>query len=136
MPPSNEWDTPSLKGSGQETCACPLCSTRFDECLEALERAIPALRDLIEMATHFGEPLGFQLPNRLAADPLASDEACVRERAQVFRDGLTSDRRAIGEAHDRLRTRFAQPHDDAQASFIAERRKERRRLDEPCRLGL
>src|SRR5512138_183090 len=101
---------------------------RFDQRLEACERAIPALRYLIEVSTHFLESFGFELPDRFATDALAAHEPGTGECTQVLRDGLTRDIGCLGQPHDRLRPGIAQAQDDAQTRFIAECREDRRSL--------
>src|SRR5690606_584498 len=98
-----------------------LLSFRLDQRLETRERAIPALRYLIQVSAYLLESFGLQLPDRFAPDALTAHKPCIGERTQMLGDGLTRDISRFGQAHDRLRTGIPQAQDDAQARFIAER---------------
>jgi len=63
----------------------------FDDPLQAGESLVPSLRDLVERAARFVEPLRLQLLDTLLPATNVADETGAGEDIQVLGDSLTRD---------------------------------------------
>src|SRR5215471_10084143 len=101
--------------------------------LESIDRLVPLVGDLVQVAARLGQALRLELVNLRPTLASAAYKPGVFQSVQMLGDRLARDARPLAETNDGLGPAGAQSGDDAQPSAIAERRKHWRCLGEvPC----
>src|SRR5262249_52211074 len=98
--------------------------------LESIDRLVPLVGDLVQVAARLGQALRLELVNLRPTLASAAYKPGVFQSVQMLGDRLARDARPLAEANDGLRPAGTQPGDDAQPRAIAERRKRWRGLGE------
>ena len=100
----------------------------LDERSQALQRLIPVLGDLVEVAACLLEPGCIERPDAFPPPPAIMDEAGISEDLQVLGDRLARHGGAGREPGDRLGTAGAEAVYQREPRLVAQRREERRRV--------
>lgn len=95
----------------------------FDESLETRERIIPMLRDAIEIRPHFLDARVFQPIEAFAPCPLAPDDTCALQHAEMFGDCLPRQRRSLRKSRDGELRAVAELADQRKPCGVAKGRK-------------
>src|SRR5438445_576336 len=119
----------SWRSSARLRPCCPkawFLPSFLHELLQTVERLIPSLRDVLEIGSRRFHLFQLELPDTLAATAHIRDEPSRGEHVQVFGNSLSRNSRSGGQPRNGQRAFGAQPGDQRQPGFIAERRKNRR----------
>src|SRR5260370_20976400 len=83
-------------------------SRLLDELLQTVERFVPPLRDMVEIAPRCFDLFRLERPDPLSAAPPVRDQPSGGEHVQVLRNGLSRDSRPGGQPLYRQRPIGAQ----------------------------
>src|SRR5437879_7674484 len=103
-----------------------IAASGLDEFLQAVERLVPPLRDVLEIAPRRDCLFRLESPDALSAAPDVRDEPSCGEHVQVLGNGLARDSRPGGKPRYRQRAVGAQSGHQREPGFIPKRRKYRR----------
>src|SRR2546426_8759118 len=106
--------------------SCLTAASVLNEFLQAVERFIPPLRDVLEIAPRRDRLFRLELPDALSAAPDTRDEPSCGEHVQVLGNGLASDRRPDRQPRYRQRAIGTKSGYQREPGFVTERRKYRR----------